>query len=376
MSQPPGQQRYVLGIVILLLVVVIWIASSFTLNSVLDEQSYNKPFLVTYINTTTFILYLLPSLVCKRKKKLESEEYTVIGIHSDHDSVEVLDKPTLANTTQFSHKEIAKLSLSFCFLWFCANYTNNSSLAYTSVSSNTILSSTSGLFTLAISSFYGVEKLTWTKCIAVCTSFLGAVFISYADQSSQVAIENPFSLVGDLLAVMGALFYGIYTVFLKVKIGDESRVKMSLFFGYVGLFNFTIVWPIFFLLHWLNIETFQLPLNARLWAMVLVNAFVGSFLADYLWFLALFMTSPMVVTLGGSLTMPLALIGDFIFHHEIPSLQYGFGAVLVLAGFFIINASAYLHLQQKIPSTSASASAIIQEQEDRDEDSDHLLSAF
>lgn len=37
-----------------------------------------------------------------------------------------------------------KLSLTFCFLWFLANYTNNASLAYTSVTSSTILSSMSG----------------------------------------------------------------------------------------------------------------------------------------------------------------------------------------------------------------------------------------
>ena len=44
--------------------------------------------------------------------------------------------------------ETIRLSLTFCILWFCANYSTNASLAYTSVGSSTILSSTSGNFFL------------------------------------------------------------------------------------------------------------------------------------------------------------------------------------------------------------------------------------
>lgn len=64
-------------------------------------------------------------------------------------------------------RETIRLSLEFCILWFLANYTTNSSLAYTTVGSSTILSSTSGLFTLMIGSMFRVEKLTLTKVAAV-----------------------------------------------------------------------------------------------------------------------------------------------------------------------------------------------------------------
>lgn len=41
-------------------------------------------------------------------------------------------------------RETIRLSLIFCIVWFIANYTTNASLAYTTVGSSTILSSTSG----------------------------------------------------------------------------------------------------------------------------------------------------------------------------------------------------------------------------------------
>jgi hypothetical protein len=90
---------------------------------------------------------------------------------------------------------------------------------------------------------------------------------------------------------------------LKVRIGDESRIDMPLFFGFVGAFNVLLLWPVFPLLDWLGIETFQLPFTPTLWIIVLLNAFIGTFLSDYLWLLSMLMTSPLVVTLGISLTV-------------------------------------------------------------------------
>ncbi|KAI9025875.1 hypothetical protein CLU79DRAFT_743583 [Phycomyces nitens] len=342
------QRRYINGILILLVVVVIWVSSSFTMNSIFGDQKYNKPFLVTYINTTTFSFYLIPLLIFRKKDKYQPEEIDLqdsARLLEDHESgdQESFVKPQIEPQIQpkLSDRETIKLSLTFCLLWFCANYTNNASLAYTSVGSSTILSSMSGLFTLAIGTIFRVERLTWVKAAAVCISFSGVVLVSYSDQLAEEHAEHPFALIGDLLSLMGAFFYGAYTTLLKLKIGDESRINIPLFFGYVGLFNFALLWPLFPILHWLKIETFQLPLNGGLWAMIVINAFVGTFLSDYLWILAMFMTSPLVVTIGVSLTIPLALVVELIFKHHIPALQYAIGAVLVLIGFFIVNLATF-----------------------------------
>ena len=62
-----------------------------------------------------------------------------------------------------------------------------------------------------------------------------------------------------------------------------------------------------------------------------------TFISDYLWILAMLMTSPLIVTMGLSLTIPLALLGDFLFKGQLKGLFYWFGAILVLAGFSIVN---------------------------------------
>jgi solute carrier family 35 protein F5 len=55
----------------------------------------------------------------------------------------------------------------FCAVWFAANVTINAALAQTSVSSVTILSSLSGLFTLVLGSFFAIEKPTMIRFLAV-----------------------------------------------------------------------------------------------------------------------------------------------------------------------------------------------------------------
>lgn len=49
------------------------------------------------------------------------------------------------------------------------------------------------------------------------------------------------------------------------------------------------------------------------------------------------MTSPLIVTMGLSLSIPLALLGDFLFKGQLKGLFYWFGAIMVLGGFSIVN---------------------------------------
>ena len=63
----------------------------------------------------------------------------------------------------------------FCPLWFGANYFFNLSLGLTSVASNTILSTTSCIFTLILSIIVLKESPELLKFVAVLVSFGGIV---------------------------------------------------------------------------------------------------------------------------------------------------------------------------------------------------------
>jgi solute carrier family 35 protein F5 len=58
--------------------------------------------------------------------------------------------------------------------------------------------------------------------------------------------------------------------------------------------------------------------------------------SDYIYVIAMLKTTPLVVTIGLSLTMPLAVLGDLVMQHPVKS-QVVLGAGLVLVSFVVIG---------------------------------------
>ncbi|KAG8700442.1 hypothetical protein FRC08_004702 [Ceratobasidium sp. 394] len=193
-----AQQRrqYVIGLVLLLVVVFEWTGSNF-LTQDLFEDGYNKPFFVTYMNTASFSVYLIPALVkyLSRKRFGEKHEngqgYQVL--------VDVDEEPQVGRDRAapdgveppLTSRETAKLAAIFCLFWFLANWTVNASLEFTSVASTTILASMSGFFTLLIGRLFHVESFSVGKIGAVIVSFVGCTLVSLADASGRNPAQPP-----------------------------------------------------------------------------------------------------------------------------------------------------------------------------------------
>ena len=109
-------------------------------------------------------------------------------------------------------------------------------------------------------------------------SFAGVVLVSLADSSNPLTGKPanlrplpPNPLLGDFLALISALFYALYVALLKVRIREENRINMQLFFGFVGLFNVVTLWPLGFVVHFLRVEPFEFPQNWKEWSGIGIN---------------------------------------------------------------------------------------------------------
>jgi len=309
---------------------------------------YEKPFMITYLSTASFTLYLVPFYLRRFRTGSMSwqrnNNYEPLAQDTPAGHEHLAAQPLHGADDRLTSKETANLALFFCFIWFAANWTLNASLAYTSVASATILASMSGIFTLAVGHIFQVETLTLLKIGAVLTSFGGVVLVSLSDSSSTTTMPelpaNPQSInlvamLGDALALFSAMFYATYSIFLKVQIKEESRIDMQLFFGFVGLFNVTLCWPVALVLHWLGIESLEFPDSKQAVMAILVNMFI-TLLSDYIYVIAMLKTTPLVVTVGLSLTIPFAVVGDY-FLGKVATLQVLVGAVLVTAAFIVVG---------------------------------------
>lgn len=353
------RKDYVVGIALLLIVVVLWASSNFVTQD-LFQGGYEKPFLVTYLNTSAFSLYLIPFGL----KKLFGEnagggagrsrgDHQAIAVDPEmHDEGHIADlSPEMSGVRETDPPltiiETIRLAFVFVFVWFAANWTVNASLDYTSVASATIMSSVSGFFTLGIGRLFRVETLSLTKIVAVVISFTGVIIVSLSDstQSSTTALsivrravlgeESSSPIFGDVLALSSAFFYAIYVILLKARIRSESRINMQLFFGFVGLWNIITCWPMGVVLHFTGAEKFELPSDNKAIAALLVNMFI-TFSSDFIYVIAMLKTTPLVVTVGLSLTIPVAVAGDFILNKPVRLLSL-FGALLVLASFIVVG---------------------------------------
>ena len=70
--------------------------------------------------------------------------------------------------------------------------------------------------------------------------------------------------------------------------------------------------------------------------MIQINS-ATSLVSDLCWAYSMLLTSPLVVTVGLSLTIPLSLIGQMIEYSQTSSISYWIGACIVLLSFVFIN---------------------------------------
>lgn len=103
---------------------------------------------------------------------------------------------------------------------------------------------------------------------------------------------------------------------------------------------------------------FEMPPTGNIWAIIIVsNIHIGiviteprsavltwrqinslsSFVSDISWAFAMLLTTPLVVTVGLSLSIPVSLIGEMIQYGRYSSFVYWLGAAVVFISFVFVN---------------------------------------
>ncbi|MDP2436780.1 MAG: DMT family transporter, partial [archaeon] len=409
-----------LGVAFVLLVVLMWVGSSELMQAIFtsDQLSYNKPFFITYLDCSLFLIYLFgflesrarvrtgylrwlncvtsrlfgsaclishneevlwrcvpppdprdPCAACAdwiacRPSDADSGLWQHLAANplgcrcppSESNQAEEEEPPASPSLNDeavdlaedgemWSAYTVAKISAMIMPFFFIANWLFNESLVWTSVASNTILSSTSGIWTLIISASIGVDLFSLPKIVAVSLSFCGSAMVALSDSGSssqQRADRGSTSdaVVGDVLALLSACVYALYAILMKRLLPDETKVSLFMFFGFLGFFSLVLMWPLFIILDLAGIEEFELPPAAVIPALLL-NAFVGTVISDMFWLASVLLTSPLITTLGTGLSIPVAMIFDYTIHGSTYSLSYSLGACLVIVGFLLVNLDEY-----------------------------------
>ena len=338
-------RRYLLGLFYLAIVIFLWVASSALIQWIFEQQESSGAFFLTYFSTSLFTLYL-PSYytmqACIRAQyfpRLFPLPATADSHHSAASSSTAAASTASASppaVVPFTLRQHFQLAMLLSPIWFLMEYLYNESLSLTSLSQNTILSTTSGVFVLLFNWLFFRDPLTLLNLLGVGFTFAGAYLVYHDGAVAEEDAGAKDSVLGDVLAVSAAVFYGLYTVVVKWKVKEEGQVNWQLVLGLLGAINFAVYWPLFPILQATNVEPFPSPSTTILLSLLL-NGLLGTVLADYLWARSILLTSPLVATMGLTLNIPCSLLVEWVWKGRQYGFVYAVGGLSVVAGFVMVN---------------------------------------
>lgn len=301
---------FVAGLAMILAVCVIWTFSSVLVQRVEHERV--SPLVLTYACNALFVVYLVPRLARRRGDAA----------------------PRARRDTTMSP---ARGGLALAPLWVGAQLLYNASLARTSVSSSTALSSTAGAFALLCAALAGVEDASWPKACGVACCVAGAGLVSAGDGGGGGAR----SLAGDACAVASAALCGAYTTLVaRVAGGGDARDLL----GFMGLWNgLLFAAPLGAYCALRDGAACAAPFVARpaLVGWVVAKGLLDNVVADLLWAKAVVLTSPTFATVALNLTVPLGFAADALRGDLGPGAAWtGGGAAVIVAGVCLVAAAA------------------------------------
>lgn len=331
----PFARRVIEGVACLLAVAVIWVAAGELVQYLYDSGGSGSrlPFFLTWVNVSEFMVLLPLKAVRERWEVAVPLPGWMRQLPGCGHRERVVVSRRLPPT---DWRAAAKAAALVCPLWFLAQGSYNWSLAGTSVSSSTVLSTTSCVFTFALSVTVLRERFAWLKLGGVMVTLAGAAMVSFSDLSEGARSGNTWW--GDALAVFSAAMYGAYTTAIRRFVPDDGRVSMGVFFGFLGLMTALALSPIVGALHAAHVEDLTV-LTPRFVALMLVKGAFDNVLSDLLWARAIMLTSPTVATVALSLTIPIAMLADLAISRRVPAPLMAAGAVAVAAGFIVSTVS-------------------------------------
>ena len=336
-------QNYKLGIILLVIALATWIIGLELVNAVLKGDDYEKPWLFAVITGSCFSINLLPDIILVKRWSIFSQT-PIEEEEEDSPLLQTKSKEKNDNVSELTPQEVFILAFQISVIYYLYNVLGMSALKFTSALNQTVMGSTTSMFTLIIGVILKTEIFTIKKAICVIGSCLGVFLVSFSNTSGgkgKFQPKNP--VLGNTLALGAALMYAFYLLIMKLKCGtgDKTTNERRLF-GYVGLITFVIGVPILYVVDLLEIEEFQFPPpNNTILASIFING-VFSVISDYTSVLAMLLTSPLVVSLTLTSVIPITILIDYLVlistgNSVKTSFVYVFGIVCILVAVVLVN---------------------------------------
>lgn len=323
-------KNFRLGVLLIVLALATWVGGLELINVVMKGGDFDKPFLISFITGSCFTLNFLPDVFFYARLKFwtqeeekgapggESQVLLAKDFEDPWESV-VEDNFKLNQPIQLTRIEVLTLAFQIALIYYIYNITVMCSLRFTSASNQTVIGSTTSIFTLFIGVAMNTDKFSFKKVVCVCVSSVGVFLVNISQskvssggKGGKSIFEPKNPSLGNFFALIGAFMYAIYLLIMKIKCGTGNKTTNERrLFGWVGLFSFFFGLPMLFVVDMIGVEPFNLPPDAKTGWLIITNG-VFSVISDFATICAMLLTSPLVTSLSLTSCIPITIFIDYV----------------------------------------------------------------
>ena len=300
--------KFVWGYICLTAVVLQWVTSGFVSQYVYTNFEYRSSITQSIYTLTIYAVLFIPHLWNR-------------FIRSSGDT----GKEESASQMQFIFDNKLKVFALGC-LWMCAQVIYTMSLLFTSMGTNTALSSSSSAFSFIFSMIFLGYKFRLLSGLGVSLTVAGVVLTAlFRAESSSPDPNNETSTIketveGIILALSAAACFGLFScLFKKWVVNDKHGGVVFASFGIVAFF---IGCPLIVIANYSGLQQFVLP-DYRVWLIVTADATMCCFVNNVCLSRAFIYLTPVIVLVGLCMTTPLSIFVDSVIfrNHTYSSLN-------------------------------------------------------
>jgi drug/metabolite transporter (DMT)-like permease len=200
------------------------------------------------------------------------------------------------------------------------------SLAYTSIAASTVLVTTNPLWVGLFSWWWYREKLGLQSVIGIAIALCGGVIIAIADSSNGGSYSN--QILGDLLALIGAVMSSLYIIF-----GSQAQHRGLNTGNYIAIAYSTAALGLFPLPFLFKVSYFGYKGEVYLYIclMAVMSQVIGHSSLNW----SVRWISPTVISLSLLLEPMVASLAGALIFKEVPSINVLLGGLIILGGIAV-----------------------------------------
>ncbi len=197
----------------------------------------------------------------------------------------------------------------------------------TTASTASLIMTMTPIFIALMSAIFIRERIHWAGWLGIAISFFGLYLIIFSQGGlSPLSGQN---LKGNLMILVGNLFWAAYTVFSKPLLEKISALKLT---------SLTLAIGALFYLPFAAKEIIQQPWNSvssKGWAAFLYSSILAIAVSYVIWYSSVRRVGNTKTGIFNNITPVFTVFFAYLFLHERVTVQEVAGAVIILFGFYL-----------------------------------------